>query len=418
MYLAFDYHLEKYWAVKVITQKNEEIYRERDVLKNLEHTSLPRIADILIQEDKIFLVMDYIEGKTVDTLIKTHQKISEKQILCWSLKLCDVLKYLHGQNPPIIYRDMKPSNIIVRDDGTLKLIDFGLAKLSVKSKKESMDFWGTKGYAAPEQYQGQCTVRTDLYGLGAVIDSMVKNAGKGVVRNRGLSKICRKCMQADPQRRYEDAEELEKDLKVQFHILERNCRLRRLGILLALAGALLAVSSFFIQQKEKRLEMARQQEESILNQVRKGDYEALMYQLEQFSGDIDWNNALFCLNRGVEMVKKQPDSTQKADELLHLASVYLSYEEEWEELGINAVKEGLEILITGLDVVRNCPVKILTYAYEIEYLLSLSTTYDRQSQSGLSLKYRQEAAEKKIEYVMYLERSISDEKAWQITEKE
>lgn len=174
VYLAEHIRLHTKWAVKEV-HKNQAVrfdfLAESNILKRLQHPMLPRIVDISETADSIYIVEDFVEGITLDALLHQQKKVDEAQGLQWFQDLCGVLRYLHSQQPnPIIYRDMKPSNIMLQPDGTLKLIDFGIAREYKQDSNGDTTYVGTKGYAAPEQFgRAQTDARTDIYGLGVTM---------------------------------------------------------------------------------------------------------------------------------------------------------------------------------------------------------------------------------------------------------
>ena len=134
VYLAMDTHLNKQWAVKEIRKKgngkNDEVIvnsllAEANLMKRLDHPALPRIVDIIDNGITIYVVMDYIEGESLDKVLKEHGAQPEELVVGWAKQLCDALTYLHSQKPPIIYRDMKPANVMLKPEGNVKIIDFG-----------------------------------------------------------------------------------------------------------------------------------------------------------------------------------------------------------------------------------------------------------------------------------------------------
>ena len=127
---------------------------------------------VVIDGDGSFLiVMDYIEGRHLESVIREYGAQDQADVIEWAKQLCDVLSYLHSRKPPIIYRDMKPSNVMLRPDGKVMLIDFGTAREFKESSVADTTCLGTQGYAAPEQYggHGQTDARTDIYCLGATL---------------------------------------------------------------------------------------------------------------------------------------------------------------------------------------------------------------------------------------------------------
>ena len=228
VYLAMNERANKQWAIKEIRKEkfaNEDIVydsirSETELLKNLSHPNLPSIIDIIDYEGSILIVMDYIEGNTLRKALEEYGPQPQEYVIQWAKQLCDVLGYLHSQNPPIIYRDLKPSNIMLKPDGTIVLIDFGTARRFNIENNEDTTCLGTRGYAAPEQFggYGQTDARTDIYCFGTTIYHLLtgKNPSEPPYEiypirywdesfSQGLEKIIIKCTQADPNRRYQNA---------------------------------------------------------------------------------------------------------------------------------------------------------------------------------------------------------------------
>lgn len=232
VYLAMDQNLNKQWAVKEIVKegrnKNNEVIiqsalAEANMMKRLDHPCLPRIVDIIERVDVIYVVMDYIEGEPLNKILEKSGPQPQELVIEWAKDLCDVLDYLHSQNPPIIYRDMKPANIMLQPNGTIKLIDFGIAREYKEHNIQDTVSLGTKGYAAPEQFggKGQTDRRTDIYGLGVTLYHLV--TGKNPCEppyeiypirywdarlSAGLESIVVKCTQLNPDDRYDSCAEL------------------------------------------------------------------------------------------------------------------------------------------------------------------------------------------------------------------
>lgn len=144
--------------------------RESSLLATLTHSAIPRIYDYFEQQGTIYLVLELIHGHDLETMLSQRgEPFPEEQIIDWAIDLCSVLIYLHGQKPePIIFRDLKPSNIMIRtDDQALMLVDFGIARSFAPQQKGTMI--GTEGYAPPEQYKGIADARGDIYALGATL---------------------------------------------------------------------------------------------------------------------------------------------------------------------------------------------------------------------------------------------------------
>jgi outer membrane protein assembly factor BamB/tRNA A-37 threonylcarbamoyl transferase component Bud32 len=143
--------------------------REANLLATLNHPSIPRIYDYFSEENRSYLVIEYIHGKDLEAIISESDSfLTEEQVLTWGIELCDVLSFLHNHKPdPIIFRDMKPSNVMIDHNGDVKLVDFGIAKTFQFGQKGTMI--GTEGYSPPEQYRGEATPLADLYALGATL---------------------------------------------------------------------------------------------------------------------------------------------------------------------------------------------------------------------------------------------------------
>ena len=225
VFLAENIILSNLWAIKAVDKNSAGItnsMQEVNILKNLNHPMLPRVADLIEDERYTFIVMDYIAGETLAEVISREEKIEETRVINWAKELCDVLSYLHNQRPsPIIYRDLKPANIILGDNGRLHLIDFGTAKPFAPEKSEDTIYIGTQGYAAPEQFgMGKSDERTDLFNLGMTLFHFTSGIHpvktsldqayqfllqKGV--SKEFSSIIRDLIQSDPDKRLNSAEE-------------------------------------------------------------------------------------------------------------------------------------------------------------------------------------------------------------------
>jgi outer membrane protein assembly factor BamB/tRNA A-37 threonylcarbamoyl transferase component Bud32 len=143
--------------------------REANLLATLNHPSIPRIYDYFSQDDRSYLVLEFIHGKDLEAIISELDGfLLEEQVMTWGIQLCDVLDYLHSHKPdPIVFRDMKPSNVMINNNGDVILVDFGIAKRFQSGVKGTMI--GTEGYSPPEQYRGEATHLADLYALGATL---------------------------------------------------------------------------------------------------------------------------------------------------------------------------------------------------------------------------------------------------------
>ncbi|MGN0363584.1 MAG: serine/threonine protein kinase [Bilifractor sp.] len=238
VYLAIDVRLHKSWAVKEI-RKNvgttdhgiavHALMAEAEVMKKLDHPALPRIVDIIDSQDTICIVLDYVTGESLDRLLLRQKSFPETTVMNWFLQLAEVLHYLHSQRPPVIYRDMKPGNIMQTPEGYLKLIDFGIAREYKISSQTDTIALGTNGYAAPEQYgHTQTDPRSDIYSLGITIFELLTGISPGKdpfqykyhpVRkikpgtSESTEAILNRALAFAPDRRYQSCRELIFDLK-------------------------------------------------------------------------------------------------------------------------------------------------------------------------------------------------------------
>jgi serine/threonine protein kinase len=150
--------------------------REAELLARLEHPNLVRVSDLFQEGDRHYMVMEFVDGQTLERMLEGRSEpFSEERVLLWAEQLCDLLSYLHSQQPKIVYRDMKPANVMVLN-GTdvVKLIDFGIARFFKPGKRRDTIELGTDGYAPPEQYgKSQTDERADVYALGAMLHRLL-----------------------------------------------------------------------------------------------------------------------------------------------------------------------------------------------------------------------------------------------------
>lgn len=252
VYLALNERANKTWAIKEVQKDGVQdlatvrqgLAAETDILKGLSHRYLPGIVDIIDEEESFIIVMDYIQGKSLDIVLqekleRENLPVDVRSVISWGIRLCDVLYYLHTREEPVIYRDMKPANVMLKPDGEISLIDFGTARIFKNGSPEDTTCLGTPGYAAPEQYggSGQSCPQSDIYGLGATLHHLVTGRDPGLtpfnfppitqcrpglleetpgdVKNalRGLEMILKKCTRYAPEERYRDCAQLRYDLE-------------------------------------------------------------------------------------------------------------------------------------------------------------------------------------------------------------
>lgn len=253
VYLATDKHLaEAQRAVKEMIGKFpdeasrkkavEDFKRESSVLSNLEHPSIPTVFDYFAAgEGRYYLVMKYIQGRDLEQELKSSETgwLPEATVVDWAIQLCDVFDYIHNLDPPIIYRDMKPANVML--DNKLKrvmLVDFGIAR-TVTPAQKNVTAIGTMGYAPPELFAGKVEPRSDLYSLGATMFHLL--TGEDPQSNplllfdfsrfprpmqinpkltKGIDEIIGKCVSHKPVDRFKSAAEMKKALERHKYNLE------------------------------------------------------------------------------------------------------------------------------------------------------------------------------------------------------
>lgn len=223
VYMAEDMHMGKIWAVKEV-EMGQQFERESETLRAVRHKNLPLLVDVIRQEEKAYLVMEYIEGNTLQEVLKEKKTLPLQESMRIGIEVLEALKCLHHQNPPMVYGDLKPSNIMLDWEGCVKLIDFGTV-LSGTGLKEA---YGTIGYAAPEQvltnlYEPGIDQRTDIYCFGILLYKMIagefpkdREGMKSLQHpyvGDGMKKILLKCMAFEKSKRYEQVEMLMDDLK-------------------------------------------------------------------------------------------------------------------------------------------------------------------------------------------------------------
>ena len=263
VYLALNEKANKTWAIKEVrkdgtqdfTTVKQGLIVETNILKSLNHKYLPSIIDVIDDGDSFLIVMDYIQGKSLDKILKVSLEqdglpIALDDVISWGKQLCEVFYYLHTRPTPIIYRDMKPGNVMLKPDGEICVIDFGTARTFKQGNLEDTTCLGTPGYASPEQYggNGQSTPKSDIYCLGATLHHLISGRNPSATpfnfpkitqcrptlvdevsredmnKLLGLEMIIEKCTQYEPEDRYESCLEMLYDLE---HIEELSLPYRK-----------------------------------------------------------------------------------------------------------------------------------------------------------------------------------------------
>ncbi len=207
----------------------QSFMREANLLVQLKHPGIPQIYDFFTESVRSYLVMEYVEGQNLEEVLESTQgMLKEDEVLSWAVQVCDVLIYLHSQDPPIVFRDMKPSNIMLRTNEKIALIDFGIAKAFESGQKGTMI--GTEGYSPPEQYKGVADLRGDIYALGATMHHLLTKRDPRLeapftfheerprLLNPSLSEatdvLIMKALEYEPDKRYPSAEALREAIEL------------------------------------------------------------------------------------------------------------------------------------------------------------------------------------------------------------
>lgn len=224
VFKAYHKRLDLTVAVKEIDHKflsDLDVANEKNMLLSLRHEGIPRVYDIIEDNHTFYLIMDYIEGQTLKEFIDKMGKLPVNAVIRLSLELCNILSYLHNLKGGIVFRDLKPGNIMLDRDNHLHLIDFGISISFGAKEVPGIIYSGTNNYSSPEQLKGEvCDFRTDIYSLGAVIYFMVEgqNPSEGEEQSfkrstpEALINIIEKAMAKDKEHRYNRTEELALDL--------------------------------------------------------------------------------------------------------------------------------------------------------------------------------------------------------------
>lgn len=221
VYKAYDMKLNKIWAIKALECRQKQ---EVEVMKQLDYPAFPRIVDCIWENDKTYIVMDYIEGKTLGEFCDKHNA-TQKMLMVWSVQIAEAIEYLHNFTPKMLYLDCKPDNIIIDGNNNIKLVDFGSIYICNCSDEQRIS--GTIGYASPElRNGGKVDVRSDIYSLGMTMYRMAVGDSGGYIFKNGLPAVdaCNnsidehmrfvitKCCMPAPKDRYQNMRSLIDDI--------------------------------------------------------------------------------------------------------------------------------------------------------------------------------------------------------------
>lgn len=204
---------EHLYVAKCYDKNFYPFVREGNILKPLHHRGLPSFVDEFQNDTTLCIVREYIAGKPLSQYI-TENKPANQDITSIGIQLCDILIYLQGQKKPVIHRDIKPQNVIVKDNGQIVLIDFDVSRVYQSEAESDTQFFGTREYAPPEQYGfSQTDSRTDIYSFGVLLRYMLTGSEKENPNvYKPLERIIRKCTAFAPKERFNNAVALKKAL--------------------------------------------------------------------------------------------------------------------------------------------------------------------------------------------------------------
>lgn len=267
VWLAEDDSVQKKWAIKEIVKTTPEFITtvrsdgkldEIEMLKKIDSPYTPRIVDLLEDVSTLYVVMDYISGENLQKMLQREKKIKPDLVAKWMVSVCSLLSYLHKKG--IIYRDIKPANIILTEEGNIKIIDFGIAKEVINGRYDDQVVIGTKGYTAPEHLNHRTDEKTDQYSVGVTMYQLITGENPSAegfsikhlkqINKRystGLDEIIQKSTDPNPNKRFKDMDEmivaLENYKKLDsnyFHKIKRRVRthnfIHTLGALAIIAG--------------------------------------------------------------------------------------------------------------------------------------------------------------------------------------
>lgn len=365
VYLAEKTGSGKRYAVKVSICDREKLRREAFLLQKFSYPGIPCAVELLESGTKSFLVMEAVNGKSIGQRMRKGERFSSREILKTGIALSGILCYLHAQNPPVFYRDLKPDNVMITERGEIYLVDFGAAGTEETGVEVR---YGTRGYAAPEQYDGKCDARSDLYALGALLAAMAKHAKKR--QKRGLWRVMEKCMQKKPEERYASAGEVKKALRRLERKQKGRKTLRIFAVFVFLTGGAAAVASRMPWGQFPAADEWEEQGDLWFcgNPVEEGSLPNYQKAREAFlkadhlsqAGRVEQELVEYCLadDAAREKMQMEPllaefyDDTQQEPEkekrcrrYLAVAGMYFSFSEELaRENDIDSMRKGIEVL--------------------------------------------------------------------------
>lgn len=252
-YLVWDVRTERKWVMKKVTlsvdQKREAAGREIRALREVRREGIPFLADVFYEDNNIYLIMEYMEGMTLEEKVRREGSMDQKKAVSYAMQLASLLCFFHERTPALIHGDIKPANLIVKAE-KIALLDFGAAIFEsyaggIRSRVSNMpgSGWYTPGYGAPELYAGEpASIRSDIYAFGAVLFYMLTgedaDGSRGIYpireQNRAfpvcLESLILKCTERNPEKRYASMREIISALK-EKGVFRKNAGTRTFQVL-------------------------------------------------------------------------------------------------------------------------------------------------------------------------------------------
>jgi serine/threonine protein kinase len=344
VYMARDLRLHS--RPCVVKKLRDDFYREEDkqkavaffereagVLSRLQHPNIVHILDYFEENYDYFLVMEYVEGRDLHNILHERgEPFSEELVLDWSRQICEVLEYLHDHDPPVIYRDLKPSNIMLDVKGRVKLVDFGIAR----PIEEGVDNTHvvSAGFSPPEQYWGAADSRSDIYALGTTMfflltgqEPVALHPSSPRAENPAVSEftdeIVKRATIQDANLRYQSAQEMHKALDARPLAKKPVERGTTSDLLIGAAVLAIAAGGYFAYHElDKVLDLRSDQLKETEQQVNKDaqENEQLKQKLKAYSRAVDANDEALKEWRSVASKKDQKQDGQDKDARANLAA--------------------------------------------------------------------------------------------------
>lgn len=266
-------------------------FREAQVLSALSHPNIVAILDFFQEEGKSYLIMEYVRGKNLhEMMMERGEPFSNEEVIDWAIQVCEVLHYLHTHDPPVIYRDLKPSNIMIDERNRVKLVDFGIARPFEESEDNTHVV--SQGYSPPEQYWGAADPRSDVYALGCTMyflltgkDSLALTVSNPKKLNNdvldALDRIVQRATQQDVWSRYQSALEMKEELiflRSKIQPKPKGSK-NKVWMIAAAAISLIVVSSLVVAKMQSEHEMVEQEAANYRQMRAQAEQEKLLFKI-------------------------------------------------------------------------------------------------------------------------------------------